>query len=387
LEIQHWKDLEIRRYSGFEDAEADWLEIENEAEVYPFQRYAWLKTWQDTLGTARGVEPCIALFRGPGKGPEAGSFLLPLGLRRARGLMVLEWLGDGVSDYRGPLVCGPMSGAVVHEALLREARHLGCDYLSLENMPERGPRGRRSALTGEGSRKLHYEAHGLMIPADLEGYFASRFTSKERYNLRRAEKKLGAMGALRFAADAQGPERARITECMIAQKRERYRLTGAVDNFAEEAFGEFYRRATASGAGCLGGGASVRVSALYLDERVIACHWGVADRGDRAVYFLMPTFDAEFSRYSPGLIFLGRFIADCAADGFERLDFTVGDEIYKDKWCGDETPLYSMIRGFSAPGIVCAAALNGLEDLKSGPLLPLARDIKRAVLKHIKYRD
>lgn len=411
MDTQFWNNFEIRRYAGFDDARTDWLALENESEAYPFQRFGWLKIWQDTIGDARGIVPHIALYAGRGGGANAGSFLLPLGIRRRHGLKVLEWLGDGVSDYRGPLVCGPISGDAVYEAVLREARFLGADYASLANVAERGPRGRRNALTGEGARKLHYAAHGLEIPPDLEEYFSSIMTSKERYNLRRAEKKLASMGSLRFVADARGAECSSITECMIEQKRERYRLTGAVDNFAEAAFGDFYREAAKRGApipdaaaartsgdagaegqaaavpgmlGGLGGGAAVRVSALYLDDKVIACHWGVADRSDRTVYFLMPTFDAEYGRWSPGVIFLERFIADCAADGFRRLDFTIGDEIYKDKWCRDETPLYSITRGFSALGLIKAGSLNALEDLKSGPLMPLARSLKRSVLKKLK---
>lgn len=365
-------DLRIVRYGNMEEAKAAWLDLESEASVYPFQRYAWLEAWQETLGKGRGAEPRPLLLERRSTGEAA---LLPLCATRRAGLRRLSWMGDGVSDYKGPLVRGSFDGETIAAAARGEARRAGCDFIELDNMPELLADRSANPVIGTGARRLHYAAHGLELPDSLDAYLKERLSSKERYNLRRAEKKLAELGALRFARAESDEERKMVTEAMIDQKRARYRATGATDNFAEEAYGRFYRVAA------LRPHIVVHLSALYLDQKIIATHWGVADAASGTMFFLMPTFDAAYERFSPGVIFLMRFIEHCAGLGLRRLDFTVGDEVYKDKWCSDETGLYSIVGGLSGAGLLFAGAVRLVEAAKSGPLLPLAREAKKSILR------
>lgn len=362
--------LRITRYGSFAEARGAWASVEERAAGYPFQSYGWLELWQETLGAARGCEPRIVLVERPESGEGA---LLPLGVVRKAGLRGLAWLGAPVSDYLGPLLAGGFGGAAIMAAVEEEARRSGCAFIDLENMPERFADSAPSPMAGSGARRLHYAAHGLELPSDPEAYFKERLSSKERYNLRRAEKKLAELGELRFAVAESEADRVRFTEAMIEEKRARYRATGAADNFEDEAYGRFYRE------GARREGLGIHISALLLNEKPIAAHWGVRDERARAMYFLMPSFDAAYERYSPGVIFLTRFIQSCVDSGLRRLDFTVGDEVYKDKWCGDETGLYFLVRGRSLGGLLYAGGVDLVERAKSGPLLEVARSMKKAL--------
>jgi CelD/BcsL family acetyltransferase involved in cellulose biosynthesis len=364
--------LKITRYGGFAEAREAWLSVEEGAAGYPFQSYAWLELWQETLGDAQGCEPRIALLERPESGDRA---LLPLGVIRKAGLKGLVWLGRMVSDYQGPLIAGDFSGEAILAAVRKEARSSHCSFIDLENMPERFANTAPSPMLGCGARRLHYAAHGLALPADPEVYFKERLSSKERYNLRRAEKKLSELGELSFVVAKSEADRVRFTEAMIEEKRARYRATGATDNFNDEAYGRFYRE------GARRAGLDVDVSALLLNGEPIAAHWGLRDEKAKAMYFLMPSFDAAYDRYSPGVIFLMRFIQRCVDSGLKRLDFTVGDEIYKDKWCSDETGLYFFVRGRSLGGLAYASLASLVEKAKSGPLFEVARSMKKKILK------
>jgi CelD/BcsL family acetyltransferase involved in cellulose biosynthesis len=322
-----------------------------------------METWQETIGTAEGWQPRLVLLE---KGSSVALF--PLGEHREGGLRRLEWLGRGVTDYQAPLLrsAASFSPGELLSALRRAAIRLGCDLVSLDRMPSRRADGSPSLFSGHGFHRLHYGAHGLELPADLETFLAGRFSAKERYNQRRSAKKLAGLGRLEFRILDDPAERADLTDTMIAHKRMRYRATGAIDNFREPAVAEFYRKAAERPE--LG----VELSLLSLDGRPLATHWGLARRGGGeagVLYFLMPTFEAgPLDKYSPGKLFILRTLEALRDRGFRRLDFTIGDEEYKLKWCTDETSLYSWRAGTSPLGKFQVLLEAGLDLARASPL-------------------
>ncbi len=71
-------------------------------------------------------------------------------------------------------------------------------------------------------------------------------------------------------------------------KRDKFIETKGYDVFTDPGFGDFYREATR----LLGADGPVQVSALLLDDRVLAAHWGYV--ADDRFYYLMPAH--EFRR-------------------------------------------------------------------------------------------
>ena len=339
-------DIVETLFGDFPSARETWLALERSADFYPFQSYAWLETWFGTIGAAHGWTPAIlSLIRADGRGRA----LLPLGFARKAGLRRLAWMGEGVSDYCGALVApaGSFSATELLKAVRALASSAGCGLIDLDRNPADFPSG-PNPLIGENFRLLHYKAHSTALPDDMEGFLADRFTSKERYNLRRAAKRLAAAGHLEFAAAKDEASRALLTERMIALKRERYRAIGASDNFADPSFAGFY------GAAASRADLGVDISALYLDGTAIALHWGL--RKGPIMYYLMPAFSAgAYERYSPGLVFLREFVARCREDGLERLDFTIGDEDYKRKWRDRSMDLFRFREGRGPAGRLVAA--------------------------------
>ena len=358
-------DIAETLFGDFPSARETWLALERSADFYPFQSYAWLETWFGTIGAAHGWSPAILLLeRADGKGRA----LLPLGIARRTGLRRLSWLGEGVSDYSGALIApaGSFSAAELLAAIRGLAARKGCQIIDLDRNPAYFPSA-ANPLVGEGFRLLHYKAHSTAVPDDMEGFLADRFTSKERYNLRRAAKRLEAAGRLRFAVAGDEAGRANLTDRMIALKRERYRAIGAVDNFADPSFAEFYRAAARRS------DLGVHISALYLDETAIALHWGL--RADPIMYYLMPAFAAgAYERYSPGAVFLREFIVQCGREGLERLDFTIGDEEYKGKWRDRSMDLFRFREGRGGRGEVLVAFASAVDWLRSSSFrAPLVR--------------
>lgn len=368
--------------------------MELHADHYPFQTWAWLSSWHETIGFAHGWTPAVLLLeRGDDSGDGSGLWraLLPLGVQGRRPFRRLAWMGEGVSDYHGALIVPSRTDASVHSdgddadcpadsvcisasteafpafssrELLDEIRSLAanlrCDLIELDRNPAAFPHS-GNPLAGGGFALLHYMSHQLRIPADMDAFLAQRFSAKERYNLRRASKKLAEQGRLEFRVAATPEEQLALTDCMIAFKKERYRAIGARDNFEDPSFAGFYRKAASRP------DLRVHASALHLDGDIIALHWGIRDR--ESMYYLMPAFAAgRLEHYSPGLVFLQEFIGECRREGLDTLDFTIGDEDYKRKWRTNTMELYRYRSGTSLSGALVTALRNAADRLRSSPL-------------------
>lgn len=79
--------------------------------------------------------------------------------------------------------------------------------------------------------------------------------------------------------------------------------------------------------GCSEPGFAGMFSTLYAGDRLVAAHFGMRSR--RAWHWWFPAYDAELSKYSPGLILLMHCIEEAPRMGLEELDFGRGDQLYK----------------------------------------------------------
>ena len=76
--------------------------------------------------------------------------------------------------------------------------------------------------------------------------------------------------------------------------------------------------------------AHIHFAVLKLDDIVLASHWGAFD--ENSFYYLMPTFNQEWNRYSPGRLLLENLIEWSIGKGLKVFDFTVGGEQYKKEY-------------------------------------------------------
>ena len=359
--------------TDFPSARPIWESLQALADAHPFQHYAWQETWFATIGTAHAWQPAILVLEDGGAAPDNGAgaprkALLPLGVVKRHGLRRLAWMGEGVSDYLGPLVhpAGSFDSAELTGVIRALGRRLKCDYIDLDRNPADMPAGPNPLIgsdpsTRPGFRPLHYRAYSMTLPEDMESWLTSRFSSKERYNLRRAGRQLASAGELAFGVASQAADREALTRRMIDLKRARYRAIGARDNFADSSFARFYVEAARNPAIC------AHISAMTLDGTPIALHWGLraADR----MYYLMPAFAAgPLDHFSPGTIFLGRFIDLCRTEGIRTLDFTIGDEDYKRKWCDASMVLYRLDGSITIIGWCLVIFSRYIDSLRSSGL-------------------
>lgn len=102
------------------------------------------------------------------------------------------------------------------------------------------------------------------------------------------------------------------------------------------------------------------LSALWLDDRLIAAHMGM--RSDRVWHYWFPVYDHDLARYSPGLHLLLDMAQACESLGLVEIDLGKGEAEYKQRLASAEVPLAEGIA--EAPGLT-RRALGAFRRLDS----------------------
>jgi hypothetical protein len=139
------------------------------------------------------------------------------------------------------------------------------------------------------------------------------FTDSRRRR-RKAERELGL---LRFIFD--DPSEQAFEACM-SWKSAQWRRTGSLDPFTiEPRHKQLFRQ--------LRRGGLLAVSTLSAGETLLSVHIGAL--ADNRLYWLMPAYDPDLARYSPGRLLLEDILAESFARQHAEFDFLIGDEDYK----------------------------------------------------------
>jgi hypothetical protein len=81
------------------------------------------------------------------------------------------------------------------------------------------------------------------------------------------------------------------------------------------------------------------LSGLVLDNKYI-CYMAAAVHDDGCVTAHLTWFDADYNRYSPGLLMFESLIEHAISLGAKTFYFGRGDDEYKTRWTDDHVPLY-----------------------------------------------
>ncbi|MFH1982567.1 MAG: GNAT family N-acetyltransferase [Pseudomonadota bacterium] len=338
--------MNITVHHCVDEVERPWRSFQETAEGYGFQTFEWANRWYGTIGRYLGARPCVVMVTDD---QDAPLLLLPLALTRSRGITVLSFADGGVSDYNAPLVhpgyadrMGTGGFSAIWDAV--EKRMPPCDVIHFSKMPRRigdllNPMLELSVFP------YHENSYGLRLSGMWETHYRTRVKKRIRADSARQRRRLAALGVLRFVIVEDKPAVRVMTHRMIAQKRRRYIETAAPDLFLLPVYRQFYCEA----ADDLFDAGRLHLSALLLDDTVVATHWGMVHNG--CFYFLLPTFEGgRWRKFSPGRLLLEHLLEWAFAHHLGIFDFTIGTEAYKMDWCDRELTLYETLLVRSSKG-------------------------------------
>jgi CelD/BcsL family acetyltransferase involved in cellulose biosynthesis len=334
----------IEGLSAFAALEVPWRALDVHPGVRVFQEFDWTVSWVRTLGASSGWRLKVAtLWQG-----ERLVGVLPLCVRRFKGLRILEWIAARVSDYcdaiLDPQLDAPQALDMLWDAITRSGgfdvarlSHLRTDTALFAYLSTRDP-----------WTETFEDAGGVPIAWSDGAEWLKNQTSgmrdRVKYNSRRMLKAGFAVGV------CDSPQRAAlIIDTLVAQKRPWLAARG-LSSFIDEPGGVDFLQAAVAAAASRG---ELHLSTVENDTRIAACDLAFVREG--IIYSYLASFDPEYHKFS-----FGRVLTDCllmwACDnGLRRLDLLLGAYDYKTEYNCTLEPVRTLVM---SRGLIGAAALH-----------------------------
>ena len=329
------RDLEVKiveERSAFDALEGPWRALDAHCTVRPFQEFGWLASWVRTIGAAGGWHLRVGTLWQGGRLVA----VLPLCVRRYKGVRILEWIAARVTDYCDAVIDPRLDG----DALLRLVweginRRGGFDVARFSHV-------RMDARIFNVLSDLNpwvetlEDAGGVAIGWSSGTQWLQEQTPGMRDRVKRNSRRMTKVGYEVHVA--QLPEDcARLIDTLVAQKRPwlaARNLTSFLDEpvgveFLKAAVAEFARRGES------------HLSVVRMNEHVAAVDLTFVREG--ILYSYIASFDPEFAKYS-----FGRILTDCllmwACDsGQRRLDLLLGAYDYKKEYNCTTEPVRTLV--------------------------------------------
>jgi CelD/BcsL family acetyltransferase involved in cellulose biosynthesis len=302
------------------------------AHCYPFQCADILEVWCDTIGKAIQIQPLfIATFDDLGR----PILMLPLGIRRRRGIRILEFLDGGVCDYNAPIVFEPIRiwkrGTLDRFWKDLVAALPAFDVVNFDKMPaEVGgvPNPIIELATG------HCDSSGcsLELKGNWEEY-AARDLPYRRDSLKQ-RRRLTKLGEVTSAIPEKPEDRQRVLEAMMRQKSRRYMETWGFDGFDRPGYRQYYRSLIER----LPWPGPALTFSLEVNGKIVSTLLGLVC-GKRVVGTIISDEGGEWRRLSPGRLLMEDTIRWSFSNGIQVYDFGIGEEGYKNGYTDNKITL------------------------------------------------
>jgi CelD/BcsL family acetyltransferase involved in cellulose biosynthesis len=360
-EIAPVPDHRLVRLEVFEDmaaAEPFWRALEGGLAT-PYQRFDFLKLWQQHVGGAAGVTPFIVVGVNAGGEPL---FLWPFGRRRLGRLRVAEFLGGKHANFNMALwrcdVATQFDAADMAAALARLTGEV--DLICLSNQPLTWGGATNPFALLPHQRAANSGFSGALIP-DFEALLRARTNAAARKKMRKKERALADMGTVTFTRAEDLAEVRRVLDVFFKQKSARMRARGITDVFVAAGVRRFIEAASTGPAS--GGVPLIELYALSVDDIVVATMGGIVGQ-NRFCAMFNSIAQGRYAVESPGEQLILHLVRRCCERGFATFDLGIGDARYKSLFCGDVEPLFDSFLPLSAEGRLFAVAFRSAALVK-----------------------
>lgn len=379
------RGLTVAVFDRFTDARAQWLALEADGCLTPYQRYDWLAALH-----AAGLEPADELAIVVASDAEGPVAVLPLAVGNQMGVRIGRLIGAkwGNADW---LAHAPRAGSSLGPVALKSlfdqvARGAGIDLLSFVNMPQRW-NGIANPLLAFPHARSANNLYFAPITHGEEPYINLHLPQKKRTNLRRGIRRLAEMHgevALRRATTAD--EIGAVLDAFLRQRGQRFAEMGVENVFGSPEFAAFFTKA---GVAALGSPRpALCFDALHAGEEIVATSIGTYC-GDHYSQYINSTTDGPAAKISLMGVLLSFLLDRLTAEGVTSIDMGTGDFAYKTDWSQCQ-PAYDCTVALTARGRLAAGALtlrHGVKrTIKQSPHLWHAAQRVRLALYGLRHR-
>jgi CelD/BcsL family acetyltransferase involved in cellulose biosynthesis len=287
-----------------------------------FLTWQWLSNWWECCGVGAELY-CVAVIRN-----DELIGIVPLQLRHADGVRVLEFLGRGSSDVCDVIASAeekPEVLAALWESL--ERRRDRWDRIDLRNVPEQSSTARILAqlpLPEDCELSTEVEAPCPVLSIERNRGFAESCTRKK--SLVRHARYFERLAPLQYQPILDLDEINDLLPIFFEQHRDRRFMAGDRSAFEDRQTRRFYERVTTA----LLESGWLHFAVLRWRDEILAIHYGFLYDGVFTWY--LPTFNVDYARYSPGEVMIQKLLEAAIESGVREFDFTPGDAPYKERF-------------------------------------------------------
>ena len=339
--------LSIVKHTTFNNKlKKNWQDLEKSYLLSPFHSYVWLQHYSQTILKDEDVKLNIIVI----KYNEEITDILPFCIRTNKFIKILEWIGDFNTDYMGPIFNertifknNKFSFKFIWREILNNIPKI--DLISLKNIQEFINNDKNFFLNNFNKTSLTvcYQANFYV---NWKNYKNLNIKKKIINDNLRQKKRLSKYGQLSFYLPINAKDKYSITRIMIEQKHRRY-LKNGQSMFEKDKFKQLYLNCNEN----LENSNKVHISALKIDNEIIATHWGFYSKN--IFYYIMPTYDlTKWQKYSPGNILLEYLMEWACNNNIKIFDFTDGYAKYKSNWSNKKTYVHNIEISKSYKGYV-----------------------------------
>ena len=352
------KNITIKIYDNCDTIKDEWIAFQDISHSFSFQTYEWVSTWYSTIGLDRKSK--IQIVKVSLK--DEIIMILPLCIERKFGGKILTF-SDG--DYRCGLFCSNFDTKInskvfylIWHAILRKINNYDLIYFSLQ--PKCIGSFKNPFVKYLKSYPYHAKSYQVDISNGWNEYKLS--VSKKLLNdSERQIKRLGKIGDVKFEVANNFNQINIFTKQMIKQKSYQYLITGVKNNFDNRKFEDFYFDLNNLTLDIN----QVHLSALKVNSEIIAVHWGLIDKKNSTLFYLMPSNDYEkWSKYSPGRILMIFLLKWCGQNSIDFFDMTSGNEKYKKYWANQITDVVNHLDAKTLKGFLLKIFLRTRHFIK-----------------------
>jgi len=372
--------LNIKIFNEFNvELEKIWKSIEKKCSYSPFQSYEWQSHWFNTIGQSQyKLKAHILVF----ELDNIATDIFPFCIRNQNKIKILEWIGGVNTDYMCPLHTEEsifkLKQYTFKQIWKMIIDHLpSFDLINFEKQPEYNEEQENFFLKFFNKNKSIISRRAI-FEESWEKFKNDNIKKKILNDNKRQIKRLTKLGKLSFILAKNEDVKNNLLKTMIKQKSRKY-IESGYNMFAKTDFQKLYLNCKND----LGLFGKIHVSALLLDDKILATHWGFYSK--TTFYYIMPSYEGgDWSKFSPGKILLEYLMKWSVSNGLKVFDFTEGDMFYKKNWSNKNVYLYESIIANSFKGYIYIMFYNLKKLLRNINFINNLYKRSNKILKEIK---
>lgn len=287
-----------------------------------FQTYEWFDAWWQTFGGPHQL--FFLLLRRQGKVIGFGAMMLRNVSWRGRRL---EFVGTGNADYQDFVLPYDKSAAMVGICKFLHAHSSRWGSAWLSNVPSQSSTLDQLHEAGATCGLYFVEEAQLRCPAlRLEDDRSGAEKLLKKYSLKRPLNWFSSRGEVRFRNVSTLSEIQSLLPVFFDQHARRWHAAGLPSLFEAGSQRTFYLALAAA----LHSAGWLLFSVVEFNGQPIAFHFGFDYFG--SIIWYKPSFEVQYAEHSPGLLLTRKIIEDGLQRSRREIDFTIGEEAFKDRF-------------------------------------------------------